>query len=209
MENIRNFTLVSKTDKKSYTICLEHGSMTVTQEESGDTVKFPADERPARFKMTRLPLLPVMLTINWETKLVFRLNEDQVSAISTWSGPLTVIDLALLMKERYRWLLPIAIVLIVVSFPVIDSAPGFSAEKISGYINLALGAFLLIIYVLSRSALTRFVFLMDSIWFICAGMAVTADAVFDGRYAPLLLIPLLVLGAWSGFYEFTRFKGVK
>lgn len=209
MESLNSFELLCKTDNKKYTISLEPGAMLITDTVSGDTTKLPAGARPALYKMTRLPLLPVMLTVTMDKKLVFRLNDEQVLAITRWHGPLTTLDLAQLQKERYKWLLPIAIVLIVVSLPALTDSTSLMHNTISGILNLGLGIFLLVIYLLSSVSLTRIVFLMDFLWFILAGVVVAIDVIIAQRYISLVLIPLLVLGAWSGMYEFRRFRGVK
>lgn len=209
MENLYTFTLTCKTDRKDYAFSLENDGMVITEHASDDTFKIPRYEKPPSFKMTRLPFMSVMLTITHGGKLVFKLTEEQVSTITLWSGPLTAADLALLFKERYRWLLPIAIVLIIVSFPVLKETPGSTREFISGYMNLGLGLLLLVIYILSRSTLSRIVFLLDFMWFIAAGIVVTIDIIIGGKYLSLILVPLLLLGAWSGLYEFRRFRGVK
>lgn len=209
MESLNTFELLCKTDNKKYSISLEPDAMVITDTTSGDTIKLTAGERPARYKMTRLPMLPVMLTVIRDKKLVFRLNDDQVLAITRWHGPLTTLDLAQLQKERYKWLLPIAIVLIVVSLPALTDNTGLMHNTISGILNLGLGIFLLVIYLLSSVSLTRIVFLMDSVWFMIAGVVVAIDVIIAKRYLSLLLVPLLLLGAWSGMYEFRRFRGVK
>ena len=209
MESLYSFELLCKTDSKKYRISLEHDGMLVTNVISGEKIKLHAGERPARYKMTRLPLLPVMLTVTGEKKLVFRLSNDQVEAITRWHGPLTLIDLAQLQKERYKWLLPIAAVLIIVSLHVLTDNESVEHITISGFLNLCLGVFLLIIYILSIVSLTRIVFLLDSVWFMTAGIVAAIDVLVAGRYISLVLVPLLVLGAWSGMYEFRRFRGVK
>ena len=208
MESLHSFELVSKTDNKRYSISLENDGMVVTETASGDTVKFPRGDRPAAFKMTRLPFLPVMLTVTWGKKLVFRLDEEQVETISRWNGPLTLLDLALLQKERYKLLLPIAVVLIILSLPALKNTEGLIHNRISGYMNLGLGTYLLFIYILSKTSLSRTVFLLDSLWFIIAGIVVALDVFFAGRHLSLILVPLLLIGAWSGMYEFRRFRGV-
>ncbi|HPS58451.1 MAG TPA: hypothetical protein PK514_10125 [Spirochaetota bacterium] len=209
MESLYSFELICKTDNKKYCITLEPDGMLVADSVSGDTIKLPRGDRPALYKMTRLPFLPVMLTINRDKKLVFRLTYEQVESITRWHGPLCTLDLAQLQKERYKWLLPIAIVLMVVSLPVLTDSAALVHNTISGYMNLGLGIFLLVIYILSSVSLTRIVFLLDFLWFIIAGVVVAIDVIIAGRYLSLVLVPLLILGAWSGMYEFRRFRGVK
>ena len=209
MESLNTFELICKTDDKKYRISLEPDGMLITDTTSGDNIKLLRSDRPAPYKMTRLPLLPVMLTVTWDRKLVFRLTDDQVLAITHWHGPLTLLDLAHLQKERYKWLLPIAVVLMVVSLPALTDTAGFVHDTVSGYMNLGLGIFLLIIYILSSVSITRVIFLLDFLWFITAGIVVAVDVALAGRYLSLVLVPLLMLGAWSGLYEFRRFRGVK
>ena len=209
MENLYTFTLNCKTDRKNYSFSLESDGMVITEFASGDTFRIPRTGRPHPFRMNRLPFFPVMLTIMRGEKLVFRLTDEQADTISLWSGPLNITDLAQLLTDRYKWLLPVSIILIIVSFPVIRETTGNMQDKISGYMNLGLGILLLVIYILSKSTLSRIVFLLDFIWFIAAGIVVTLDIAASGKYLLLLLVPLLLLGAWSGLYEFNRFKGVK
>ncbi len=209
MESYYSFDLINRADKKTWNINLEADSMMVTEIETGDTIKIPRNDRPGDYKMTRLPFLPVMLTIYAGRKLVFKLTEDQVNAISTWRGPLTATDMALLLKERYKWLLPIAVVLIIVSFPVMTDSSTSAWSTMTGYMNMGLGIMLLVIYILSKSTLSRMVFLLDCIWFILAGFVVAADVYMGHKYISLILIPLLFIGAWSGMYEFKRFKDMK
>lgn len=209
MENLYNFTLNCKTDRKNYSFSLESDGMVITEYASGDTFKIPRTGKPLPFKMTRLPFLPVMLTIIHGKKLVFRLTDEQADTIALWSGPLNTSDLAQLLSDRYKWLLPVSIILIIVSFPVIKETAGNMHDTVSGYMNLGLGLLLLLIYILSKSTLSRIVFFLDFIWFIAAGIVVSLDIVISGKYLLLILVPLLLLGAWSGLYEFNRFKGVK
>lgn len=209
MELLNSFDLVCKTDNKTYSFSLETGCMLITDKASGVTIKLPAGRRPATYRMTRLPFLPVMLTVNMDKKLVFRLTDEQVEAITLWHGPLTTLDLAQLQRERYKWLLPIALVLMAVSLPALKNSTGFAQSTISGYMNLGLGIFLLAIYISSSVLLSRFVFLMDFLWFVTAGIVVAVDVVLAGKYISLILVPLLLVGAWSGMYEFRRFRGVK
>ena len=209
MELFNSFELVCKTDNKTYSFSLETGCMLLTDTSSGITIKLPAGLRPAPYRMTRLPFLPVVLTVHMDKKLVFRLTDEQVQAITLWHGPLTKLDLAQLQRERYKWLLPIAIVLMAMSLPVLKDNSGPAHKSISGYMNLGLGLFLLAIYIFSSVTLSRFVFLTDFLWFVMAGIVVAVDVMLAGRYISLILLPLLLIGAWSGIYEFRRFKGIK
>jgi hypothetical protein len=147
------------------------------------------------------------LLVNKPFKKNFKLDPADTARIASWIG-LPVLAAGYL-RRRYSWVLPVAIIWIIGSFP----APGDLEQGIEPQsfdpVGFALGGTLVLAWAFAKWRPHPMLFLVDSIWFLIMSIHLVMS-VLDGWHKAwlLLLLPLLWMTV-TGIKHFLRFNGVR
>jgi len=148
-----------------------------------------------------------VLSLKKPKKVAFKLSPEAVSAVADWLG--TGALASFYLKQRYSWVLAIAIIWIFGSLPVPGNADaGVEAVPLDAF-GMGLGVVLAISWAFAKWRPQPILFLVDSVWFLClTGYLVLG--VWDGRSKLwMILVAALLWMAIKGFKLFARFRGVK
>jgi hypothetical protein len=145
-----------------------------------------------------------VLAIKKPRKLTFRLTQEATSAVVAWLGEGSLASFYL--KQRYSWVLAIAIIWIIGSLPLPgESDQGVEAVPMDGF-GLALGLVLAIAWAFAKWRPHPALFLVDSLWFLCLSVYLTLE-VWNGRSMLwMILVAILLWMAIKGFKHFSRFR---
>ena len=148
-----------------------------------------------------------VLAVKKPRKLTFRLPHEATSAVAEWLGEARLASFYL--KQRYSWVLAIAIIWIFGSLPLPgDPDAGVEAVPMDVF-GLVLGIFLAIAWLFAKWRPHPVLFLVDSIWFLGLSVYLSLE-VWNGRSALwMLLVAILLWMAIKGFKHFSRFRGTQ
>lgn len=155
----------------------------------------------------------VVYTEERKKKYQFKLTPEENERIDAWLGPPTEQQLSIALKRRYAFALPIAVVFIITALPMpADPEQGLDAEPGNPF-SVALGAGLMILWLVARLRPHPYLFLLDSAWFVLLALKLAAD-VLQGGASPIwllwigLIIPI-VLSGWNNFKRFSSYRAVE
>jgi hypothetical protein len=127
-------------------------------------------------------------------KLMFKLTPEGTKTLAGWIGK--PILAAFYLKRRYSWVLPIAIIWLLGAIPVGD------------ILGIALGAVLLLGWVIAKYRPHSALFVLDGVWMLVLAGTLIKDVFVDGRSKGwLALVALLIWVGIGGFRYFVQFRG--
>lgn len=148
------------------------------------------------------------LAINQPRKIIFKLSPEAATALADWLGKPFLA--AFYMKRRYAWLMPWAIVWVVLAMMMLLPAPGGSPKLPFDFVSFSLGLTLLISCGFAKWRPHPALFLVDGLWFAAVAIQWAIRIVFHERSSIwLIFVALLAWMAVTGFRHFFRFRGVK
>lgn len=144
------------------------------------------------------PFLRRVLTVKIGKKRpIFRLSPEAFAAVSDWIGPPTREDLALSLKRRFGWVVPVGVLFVVTALPV--------AELPWDPVALVLGAALIVTGLVAKWAPHRVFFALDSLWFSFLSANSIYALVEEWSWLRLGLLVLQLALVRSGWREYRRF----
>jgi hypothetical protein len=140
-------------------------------------------------------------------KVQLKLTPDQRMAVEAWLGPPTINQLRAVLRRRYAFGLPIAILFLLLSIPLpADPAIGAAAHPFDP-IWATLGVGLLLLWVASRLRPSPVLLLLDAAWFLVMALLHVRDLLAGTASAfVLLLVALGVYLAITGVKQFKRYR---
>lgn len=180
----------------------------------GDLALFEADD-PQPFVILREQMQKDVvlieglraLAVKKPRKLNFKLTVEAVDAVGAWLGAGRLA--AFYLKQRYSWVLAIAIIWVFGSLPMPgDPDAGIDAIPLDVF-GLGLGLVLAVSWAFAKWRPHPGLFLVDSIWFLCL-TGYLVNGVFNGRSKLwMILVGMLLWMAIKGFKLFARFRHTK
>ncbi len=146
-----------------------------------------------------------LLHAKFPKNTAFRATPELLDALTQWRGPLTGADLKAALKRRLRWGVPLAVIVILVSLPFAgDPQAGIDPIPLDRG-GMLLGFSLLVLAAIRRIWTTPKIFLADTAWFGSLAANLMHDALVDNRLWVLILVPLVIWGAYGSFSQYRRF----
>jgi hypothetical protein len=160
--------------------------------------------RPQLLRSASLAAGVQIIALRAPIKMTFRLSKEGATALADWIGKPVLASYYL--KQRYSWLLPLAILILIGSLPLpADSAHGTRAIPFN-LISFGLGIGLAIAWAFSKWRPHPILFLVDSVWLIIfCGQLVFRVMNGENKIA-LIFLPLLLWMALKGFNHFSQFR---
>lgn len=148
------------------------------------------------------------LAVSQPRKIIFKLDPEAAAALADWLGKPFLA--AFYMKRRYAWLMPWAIVWVMLTLMILLPAPQGSPKVPFDIVSFVLGFVLLISCGFARWRPHPVLFLVDGIWFGAVAIQWSIRIVFHERSSGwLVFVALLAWMSVTGFRHFFRFRGVK
>lgn len=144
-----------------------------------------------------------LLMVKEPFKLGFKLTADAMEAFTGWFGTPDREQLGIVLKRRYSWSLPVAILFMLTSLPMGGDAASGAQPLGFKPLNFLLGFSLALMWLFSKIKPHPVLFLLDALWvFTLAGYL--AVQVLRGR-SPWWIIALVAL-VWLGIAGLRRFQ---
>jgi hypothetical protein len=181
-----------------------------------ELVLLPPQGEPLRVTRADLPraveLLPtwgqelaLVVRPQGRKKVSFRVLPEQRTVLEAWLGPPTAEHLRHVLRRRYAFTIPLALIFILASLPLpAEPGRGIPAHSFD-WVGAILGFGLLGLWLLARLRPTPVLFLVDGCWFALA-MLSNVWAVYRGVSSPWWLVFAALLGwlAISGFKQYRQ-----
>jgi hypothetical protein len=148
-----------------------------------------------------------ILALRAPIKMTFRLSKEGATAFADWIGKPTLASYYL--KQRYSWLLPLAILMVIGSVPLpADASSGATAIPFNP-LGFGLGIGLAISWALAKWRPHPVLFLVDSVWLTIYSAQLVLRVVNGGSKFPLIFLPLLLWMVLKGFNHFSQFRNTR
>jgi hypothetical protein len=135
-----------------------------------------------------------------DKRMGFRLSRRAAAAYAEWRGPLRVADLRKALKASTSWAIPIGILYLVGSLPIAGDDP--LPLDVTG---LVLGGGLVAIGIVGRLLATRWIFVIDAVWWVVFGTWISIGVVQGDSPWWLALVALAVMLGFEQIQWFRRF----
>lgn len=160
--------------------------------------------RDAMMKSAVLMMGMQTFAITEPRKLTFKLSAEATDALAEWIGKSVVA--ATYLRQRYAFVLPIAVIWILGSLPLFGKSPeALPFDPVS----FGLGSTLVIMWAFARWRPHPALFLVDSFWFFALAASLIVDVAKGGNKGWLVLVVLLLWMVVSGVKHFARFRGTR
>ncbi|MEO5803791.1 MAG: hypothetical protein ABIR24_09690 [Verrucomicrobiota bacterium] len=145
------------------------------------------------------------LLIKQPRKINFKLSPESTAALADWIGKSVIA--AQYLKQRYAFMLPVAVIWIIGSLPISRSSSGSADALPFDPIGFCLGSTLVITWAWAKWRPNPTLFLVDSIWFLALAVSLVVDVVNGRSKGWLVLVAFMLWLVVSGIKHFRRFRG--
>lgn len=159
--------------------------------------------RDAMMKSAVLMIGMRTFAITEPQKLTFKLSAEATDALAGWIGNGFIA--AHYLKQRYAFVLPIAVIWILGSLPLGSSPDELPFDPV----GFCLGSILIVMWAFAKWRPHPALFLVDSFWFLALASSLVWDVVNGRSKGWLILVVLLLWMVVTGVKHFRRFRGTK
>lgn len=156
-------------------------------------------------------MLPRTLTLKIGKKQKgLQFSPDDFKTLNSWIQPLTDNDLKMQLKRRFAFVLPIAVLFIVLALPMAgDPAAGVAALPFDA-VSLTLGISLAAVVIASKIVPHRIFFLLDSLWFAALAGSIVFDVMTgESTWHWLFIVVIQVQVTVAGVRLYRQFANVQ
>jgi len=190
-------------------LTLEENRISLFAEEEGEAIVIERAEFTEKLELREHGMGAPLLLVRIPKATVFQPDLEQMDVLRGWLGPPTFADLTAVLRRRFKWTIPIAIMFIVTAMPM-AADPEANLEAIPfDAVSAFLGVALLALAAYSKACPHSRLFLFDCCWFLVMALD-SAVGLIRGESGVWQwgLVVVLVLVARTSFREYRRFAGV-
>ena len=136
---------------------------------------------------------------------LFQFSREDFNLFKTWLGPTTKLDLKMALKRRFAYVLPFAVLFVVISLPMSGNVAAGVEPLPFDPILCSLGVSLAVMATAARLFPHRFFFLLDSLWFAALAGMLLYDIGQGASWTWLIMVAIHLHIISLGIRQFLRF----
>lgn len=194
--------------KGAWNVSLNPESLGITAADGSESFEILRSDAEEKIEIRGAGVSEPFLVIHVPKKITFKIQKTHSETVKQWMGPPTFKGLKIALKRRLKGALPIAALFIFTSLPLPgDPEAGIEALPFDP-ISLFIGVALLGIALLAKIRPGRNLFLVVAVLFSLLAIGKTVEVIQGDGVWWLVLVVLLVFGAFESISEYKRFASM-